>query len=131
MVTAPAAGPSYTARVALETDYEYYAHFGDETDALDYAADLVAYSSTIYQDETDTSLEIEYTSIWTTPSDPWDETSCLDRCLYEFRDYWNANRTGVDRTLAHMLSGKSTGCGIAYVGALCEDSWGYGLSGAI
>ncbi len=61
------------------------AHFGDATDALDYAADLVAYSSTIYQDETDTSLEIEYTSIWTTPSDPWDETDC-ELMLYEFRE---------------------------------------------
>ena len=129
-VTEPAAGPSYTARVAIETDYEYYAHFGDETDALDYAADLVAYSSTIYHDEIDTSLEINYASFWTSPGDPWDETSCL-QILYEFRDYWNGNRTGVDRTIAHMLSGKSTGCGIAYVGKLCDDILGYGLSGAL
>ncbi|MGB3562308.1 MAG: M12 family metallo-peptidase, partial [Thermoanaerobaculia bacterium] len=131
VVIEPGASPSYTARVALETDYEYYAHFGNETDALDYAADLIAYSSTIYQDETDTSLEIDYTSIWTTPSsDPWDETSC-ELMLYEFRDYWNGNRGGVERTIAHMLSGKSTGCGIAYVGQLCNDTLGYGLSGAL
>jgi hypothetical protein len=130
IVIEPAAAPSHTARVALETDYEYYAQFGDETDALDYAADLVAYSSTIYQDETDTSLEIDYTSIWTTPSDPWEETSC-ELMLYEFRDYWNDSRTGVDRTIAHMLSGKNTGCGIAYVGVLCHASLGYGLSGGL
>ncbi len=44
---------SYTARIAIETDYEYYQLFGNATDAADYAGDLVGYSSVIYDAEVD------------------------------------------------------------------------------
>jgi PKD repeat protein len=37
----------------------------------------------------------------------------------------------VDRTIAHMLSGKSLGGGIAYVGVLCNGSYGYGVSASL
>jgi PKD repeat protein len=37
----------------------------------------------------------------------------------------------VDRTVAHMLSGKSLGGGIAYVGVLCNRNWGYGVSASL
>ena len=37
----------------------------------------------------------------------------------------------VKRTIAHQLSGMETGGGIAYVGVLCYNSYGYGHSGTL
>ncbi|HMB55155.1 MAG TPA: hypothetical protein VKU40_17685, partial [Thermoanaerobaculia bacterium] len=63
----------YTARVAIETDYEYYLKFGNAADATDYAADLIGFASTMYDDEIDTDLQISHLSLWTTSADPWNQ----------------------------------------------------------
>lgn len=112
----------YTARVAIETDYEFYALFNDVDAALAYIADVMAYSSTIYDREIDTDLLVPYVSLWTTPSDPWSQSNptCA---LYEMGEYWNGNRTGVSRTIAHFLSAKNNGGGVAWVGVLCEGGF--------
>ena len=130
---APAGTFSYTARVAVDTDWEFLALFGgDETAATDYVGDLFAYSSAIYEAEVGTSLLVGSLDLWVggADSDPWTATSCSS-FLTEFRDYWNANRSTVQRTVAHFLSGKNTGCGIAYLGVLCNRTYGYGVSGSL
>ncbi len=117
----------HTARVAIETDYEYYAQFNNPTTATNYAGNLIGYASTIYLNEISTSLVVQSVSLWTTPSDPWAQTSTL--CgLMEFGRYWNLNKTGVSRTIAHFLSGKSLGGGIAWLGVLCSGGFGAGAS---
>lgn len=123
------ATPTYTARVAFETDFEYYQLFGNVGDAIDYAGDLIAFASTIYGDEIDTSMILDYVSLWTTSADPWTQTSTT--CgLFEFGRWWNDNRTSVDRTLSHFLSGRSLGGGIAWVGVLCSGGFSYNHAGA-
>ena len=87
---------SYAARVAVETDWEFLDLFGgDEQAATDYVGDLFAFSSSIYEAEVDTSLEISYLNFWpgTASDDPWTPATATNQ-LYEFRDYWNANHTG-------------------------------------
>ncbi len=139
-VASPSAGgissPSavnYTARMALDTDYEFYALFGNQADAIAYVGDLFAYSSSIYTREVDTSLYVSYLRLWTTGagSDPWNVTSGTANALFEFRDYWNANMGGTQRTLAHLLSGKRLGGGVAYRDVLCNPSFGYGVSASL
>ncbi len=132
--TAPLpAGVTHTARVAVETDYEYFSLFGSETAALDYMGDLFAYASTLYEREVNTNLVISYARLWPggADTDPWTVTRGTDTALYEFREYWNANMASEDRTIAHMLSGKPLGGGIAFVGVLCNQSVGYGLSASL
>jgi hypothetical protein len=108
----------------------------------------VGASSAIYYRDVRTTLQISYLSIWTTSSDPWSATS-PSAALYEFGDYWHANRTGVSRTTAHFLSGKSLGGGVAWLGVLCYGDFlcsggncgsssanghyggGYGVSGSL
>ncbi len=120
---APDVKASYTARMGIETDHEFYAKFGSTQGALNYIGDLLGYSSTFYDREIDTTLLVGYVSLWATTSDPWAQTDSL--CgLYEFGKYWNENRTGVSRTLAHFLSGKSTGGGVAWVNVLCRAAFG-------
>ncbi|MGB5817655.1 MAG: M12 family metallo-peptidase, partial [Thermoanaerobaculia bacterium] len=126
------AGPTYAARVAIETDYEYFTHFGGAPAAIDYAADLIGYSSTIYEAEVDTSLQISFIGLWSSPSDPWTENDCEDMS-YELQYYWQVepNRANEERTLVHMLSGKSPGCGIAWIGVLCDKTYGFGVSSGL
>jgi hypothetical protein len=125
-----AAIAAHTARVAIETDYEFYQLFNSTTNATAYIGNLIGFASTIYTSELNTSLVVQSVSLWTTGanSDPWTvwpaplpkqpdyRTTCG---LNEFGHYWNVNRTGVSRTIAHFLSGKSYGGGIAWLNALC------------
>ena len=110
---------TYTARIAYETDFEYYQKFGNATDATNYIGDLTGFMSGIYFADVDTTLYVSSVSLWSTSADPWDETNSIC-ALYEFGKYWNDNNTGVDRTIAHLLSGKSSNSGVAWVGVLCR-----------
>ncbi|MCP4661942.1 MAG: hypothetical protein GY856_41595 [bacterium] len=119
---------SHTARVAIETDYEYYQRFGNVTAAADYAGDLIAYGSGIYGAEVDTTLLLSSLDLWTTTSDPWTQSSSLC-ALFQFGRYWNDNRGDRVRTIAHMLSGKSSNSGVGWVGVLCRGGFSYNHGG--
>ncbi|QQS54894.1 MAG: hypothetical protein IPM89_03375 [Candidatus Competibacteraceae bacterium] len=126
------AGQFYQVPIAIETDGEFYDLFGNSSSATSYIGDLFAYASTVYNREASTKLIIGSVSLWSggPTSDPWNHTSTQEG-LYNFRDYWNANRTGVSRATAHFLSGRSLGGGIAYLGVLCNNTYGYGYSANI
>jgi hypothetical protein len=113
---------AYTARVAIETDYEFYAKFNSTTTASTYVGNLIGYASTLYQAEINTSLAVQSISLWTTTSDPWNQTTSTCK-LMEFGRYWNLNKTGVSRSIAHFLSGRAGG-GVAWTGALCSGAFG-------
>ena len=125
---APEGIASYTARVAIETDFELFNRFGNTTDETDYIGDLFAYASTIYSSEVATSLLVGDVFLYSTAGDPWVQTS--SGCgLMEFGKYWNDNRGAVDRTIAHFVSGKSSLSGIAWIGVLCSGGFTTTLSG--
>jgi hypothetical protein len=128
--TASSSAFSHSARVAVETDWEFFNLFGNVTDATDYVGDLFAFSSSIYQGEVATSLEVSHLSLYSQNNDPWTQSGC-NAALDELQSYWNTNNGSIDRAVVHMLSGKSTGCGIAYVGVLCNEPWAYGVSGSL
>lgn len=114
--------PAFTARLAIETDFEFYSLFNNPAAATTYIGNLLGYSSTIYVNEINTSLLVQSVSLWTTSNDPWTQTTTF--CgLMEFGKYWNQNKTGVPRTTAHFLSGKSLGGGIAWIGVLCSGGF--------
>lgn len=118
---------SFTARVAVETDHEFYLLFNNTQRATNYIGDLIGFSSLIYEAETNTSLNAHWIRIWTTPADPWTETSSL--CgLLQLGSYWNLNMGSVSRTTVHMMSGKATGGGVAWVGVLCSGPFNFSAS---
>lgn len=120
-------GALYTARVAFETDNEYLTQFGGNTSAaIDYIGDLVAFASTIYSSEVDTTLEVSGVNLWQA-ADPWQQ-SAVDCRLFDFGRYWNDNNSGVSRTIAHFLSGRATNAGIAWVGVLCSNGFNTNIS---
>jgi len=117
----------YTARLAIETDYEFFQIFNDATAATNYVANLVGFASTVYTAELNTALVVQSLSLWQTSNDPWTQRNTLCSLL-EFGKYWNQNKTGVSRTIAHFLSGKLSGGGISWVGALCRGTFTTGYT---
>lgn len=115
--------------VAVETDYEFTGNlFGGNTAASTaYVATLFGAMNTIYKRDFKTDIVVRYVRVWDTPNDPWSAAGTGDE-LGAFQAYWNANMTGVKRTLAHFLSGRGLGGGVAWLTVLCNGSYGYGLS---
>jgi hypothetical protein len=118
---------AHTARVAVESDHEFYALFNSAATATTYIGNLLGYSSTIYTAELNTSLVVQSVSLWSTAADPWTQNDTL--CgLMEFGKYWNQNHTAVSRTIAHFFSGKPSGGGVAWLNALCDSPFNSGAA---
>lgn len=116
----------YNARLAIETDFELYSCFNSDSALQAYVANLVGAASAIYYRDIRTNLTMSYLSIWKNADDPWKETTS-NLALNELRTYWETNRTAVQRSAVHLLSGKAFEVGgLAELGALCTDS-GYGV----
>lgn len=125
------AGQLFQATIAIETDGEFYALFGNAESATAYIANLFAYASTLYERETQTRLALGQINLWpNAATDPWSFTS-TSAGLTAFGRYWSNNKQAVPRTTAHFLSGKNLGGGIAYLDALCSNDYGYGLSASL
>jgi len=116
------AGTLWRARVAVDTDFEFFQRFASAQAATTYVGNLIGYASTIYVAQLDTELQVSYLRLWNTSADPWAQTSSIC-ALYEFGKYWNDNMGAESRTIAHMLSGKNTGGGVAWVGVLCGGAF--------
>lgn len=118
--------------LAIETDWEFTGWlFGGDTGASGaYAATLIGAISEIYARDINAELAITYLRLWPNSSDPWNQSNTIDQ-LYQFRDYWNAYMTDVERHLAHYISGRGLGGGVAYLDAICSTWWDYGLSANI
>jgi hypothetical protein len=123
--------PCRIATIAIETDHETtVAIGGDPAAAADYLTRLMGAVSVIYQRDLNVNLQIPYMRLWTTPEDPWTQTE-MGAQLGEFRDHWAANMGGVRRTLAHFLTFRGLGGGVAWVGVLCNNEYGFGLSSGV
>lgn len=120
------AAPTYLARIAVETDHEFFQLHGNSTAAAQYMADLFAFISGIYENEVQTALAISRLDLYPTPDDPWTQTgtSCA---LAEVGGFWNTQRTEVNRTITHFVSGKPMGGGVAWLGVLCSGGGNSGV----
>jgi hypothetical protein len=131
LLDAPASA-QYSIKVAVETDYELYALFGTVDATASYIGDLFGAISTVYNTGLATTLRINSVSLWTggAASDPWTASTSGD-ALNQLVSWWGANRpqSSYPRAIAHFLSAKSLGGGVAYLGVLCNSSFGYGVSG--
>jgi len=137
-IWAPAAGeggiaggaepPCRRIEMAIDTDKEFTDNlFAGNLDAsAAYAVTLLGATSEISERDVNASFDVTFVRVWT-GSDPWTAGGTQSQ-LFEFRDHWNANMTHVDRHLAHYLSGRGLGGGVAWLSAVCHPSNAYGLS---
>jgi hypothetical protein len=125
LIAAPTLG---RADIATEADFEYYSLYGANTNSQ--IEGILNQVDGIYRGELALTLRIVFESVWTTASQPYTSTDSLT-LLNQFLTYWNANRTGVARDLAHLFTGKNMGgvVGRAYLAVTCSNpSNSYGLS---
>ena len=119
-------GPCKRVRLAIETDQELLGLFsGDRVAATAYIATLTAAANHIYNRDFGVRLGLGYIRLWS-EEDPWSAGGTGDE-LVAFREYWNQNMGSVQRDLAHFLSGRGLGGGVAWLPGLC-GSYAYGLS---
>lgn len=121
-------------RLAIETDYQLFQKFANSGALTTYVTELVAAVSDQYFIDVQTTLSIAYLGVYTTAGDPWsaqDSGGDAGDVLDEFRAAWNTSGWPASADLAHFVSGASLGGGVAYVNVLCNQSFGYGVSGNI
>ena len=133
--TAPAraafTGQVLQVDVAIETDNELRNKFASSTEALDYIAALVAAANTIYERDLGLHLNASYVRLWSA-TDPWTATT-TDGQLDQLQAYWvkpanNMPAIAGPRAVVHFLSGRTVTGGIAYISAICDEYYGFGVS---
>jgi hypothetical protein len=132
----PGTGDLTTAdcSVAIETDYQLYQKFNSIGATTSYVTQLMAAVSDQYFTDVQTTISIAYLGIYTTAADPWtsqDSGGDASALLNEFIAAWAPNHWPVSANLAHFISGANLGGGIAYINALCNQSFGFGVSGNV
>ncbi|MCC6951825.1 MAG: hypothetical protein IT433_10315 [Phycisphaerales bacterium] len=120
-------GECRALRLAVDCDTEFTADrfAGNQAAATTYVGTLVGAMTSIYRAEINAGFQLSYLRLWT-GTDPYTATSNSNQ-LPEFRTYWNTNMGSVQRNLAHLMSSRSLGGGIAYLNAVCGSS-AYGVS---
>lgn len=121
-------------RVAIETDYQLYQRFGSSAALATYVTSLMAAVSDRYVTDVQAQLSVSYLGVYTTPADPWtaqDSGGDAGDVLDEFRAAWNGSGWPAAAALAHFISGANLGGGVAYVGVLCNPTYGFGVSGNV
>lgn len=125
-------GALFTGDVAVETDWEFFDLFASEGEASAYVSDLMGAIAAIFLRDIDTLPQLSDLYLYTegAAQDPWSATNVVD-AVFQVRDYWQANRSDVERSTVHFLTGKNMGGGVAFIGSLCDTALGYGVNGEV
>ncbi len=117
-----------TAQLAFDADYEYFQAWGLST-----ASRINLVVNTInLQYESDVNLTHEITTIIvrSNSNDPY-SSSNYETLLYQFQAEWTSNQSSITRDVAHLFTGREMDgnvIGVAWVGAVCNFTYQYGLS---
>ena len=121
-----------TCPIAVETDYQLFQVWGNLGAMQTYITALLTVISDTYRSDAGVELTFPYLQYYTNSNDPWSSpddpgnNGTID-LLFEFRNAWSGN-IPAGAALGHFLSGSPLGGGVAYLGALCNDEYGFGVS---
>jgi|GEM_PF-3204153 len=111
-------------QVYFECDYKFFTDKGANMAQLsNYVTGLFNQVATLYANE-NVGVAISQIFVWTTP-DPYSGYSNTSAVLNAFRQTRGTNFNG---NLAHLLSTRNLGGGIAYVDVVCFKSFAFGVS---
>ncbi len=125
--------PIYEAHVAMETDTQYYALFNDLTAAQNYLFQLLGAISNRYREQIGAILTFPYVGFHTA-TDNWvaeENGGGSIGLLFEYQAAWQNGQGPVNADVYHFVSGASLGGGVAYLPGLCDQTYGFGVSGNI
>lgn len=133
---APYAAPEeviYECQIVPEADPLYYQQAGGTVVATQNdITQMINAMNVIY--ERDVQIRIVVPQMIINTGADWYTSSVAGTLLTQFANYWQANRGGVTRDLAHLFTGRPMGqasggaIGIAYLNAVCNTGIGYGVS---
>jgi hypothetical protein len=116
--------------IAIETDYQLFQTFNSLPAMQNYVTLLITAVSDRMLEQADIVLTYPYIGYYTNANDPWQSQDTGGGCgdvLNEFQSAWNHNIPN-GASLGHFISGASLGCGVAWVGVVCNQTWGFSLS---
>ena len=125
--------PILECHMVVESDWQFYQHFGDLDAARTYALELLGAVSDRYREQLGVILTIPFLELWTTSADPWTAPDTGDTLalLYEFQTAWGPGFGGSPPVVGdeyHFLSGAYIGGGVAYLPGLCDQDYGFAVS---
>lgn len=108
--------------IATDADAEYFQSHGNPGTFTRILAAINGMDG-IYRNDVNLYFNVTYQQAWTVPStDPYTSTS-MATTLNQVTNWWNANRTGVNRDLTHLFSDRafsSFTVGLADVATVCN-----------
>ncbi|MFT5461343.1 MAG: hypothetical protein ACI8QS_000212 [Planctomycetota bacterium] len=116
-----------TAELGCDADFEFFSNHGSGTQAR--IESVINAINLQYLSDVGITHSITTILIRTTSNDPYSRKGA-SQLLDQFRNEWTSNQAGIQRDVAHLFTGKSLAgstIGIAYVGVVCNSSFGYGL----
>lgn len=129
----PMGAAAVAAEMAIECDFETYEHFGsNEQTVTDWVMARMGAITTVYENEIGCALQVKNLNIYKV-SDPYPTVSGIDPLLQAFTSYWAQNKSGVQRTIAHLISRQAFdnanySSGLAWLNVLCRKDIGYGVT---
>ena len=119
-----AAAGCKVVKVYFECDYAFYQSKGSSVaNVTNYVMSFFNQVATLYANE-DINIQVSEVYVWTTP-DPYASLSTPSAIMNQFRTTRGTNFNG---NLAHFLTTRSIGGGIAYVDVICNKAYAYGVS---
>jgi hypothetical protein len=113
-----------TVNIYFECDYKLYTDKGSSvTNVTNYVTSLFNQVATLYANE-NVGVAISQIYVWTS-SDPYVSQNNTGNMLNAFRQ---AKGTTFNGNLAHLLTTRSLGGGIAYVDVICFKQYAFGVS---
>ncbi|MFN2511545.1 MAG: M12 family metallo-peptidase [Pyrinomonadaceae bacterium] len=124
--------PLKIARLATDADAEYVSALGGASQANAQITSIMNLVDGIYQVETGIAFQITFQNAWADAgTDPYTSTN-PGNMLDEFLNHWNLHFTGIQRSLAHLWTGKNLNggtIGVASLAVVCRTPQrAYGLS---
>lgn len=119
------------AEIAFDADFEFFQRNGSSIPNT--VADIEAVMDrvdTIYQRDVEIGYEITTIIVRSQEPDPYTTTD-PGALLGQFQNEWNRNQSGIQRDVAHLMTGKNINggvIGIAFLRVICVLNSAYGLS---
>lgn len=123
----------YACDLALEADYPLFqANGSNVTSTQNDVLGVVNAFDLIYRNDVQIDFTVTQLVVDAAP-DPY-TSSVANTLLTQFQQRWTTTYAAVPRDIAHLMTGRNVGqasngtIGLAYVGSVCNPSFGYGLS---
>jgi len=127
-----ALGSCKAIEIAVETDNEFRGLFSSDQGAVDYATQILAGMNTIYFNEMNLYPVLKFLRVWSQgTNDPWSANGSGAQ-LDQFVNSWGGGGGppgSNPRDLAHLMSARDLGGGVAYLNAVCNPNIGFAVSG--